>query len=151
MINRRHCNEALPKRNLNIFLLSLSFLRMGDLNHLSHFLSKILRHDAIKRGLCISEGLLRKILMPSCFCNEQTEPSHSKLRRWKSVLIHEQTKGGLLSYILNTNSIHKVSSLKFEYNKHSMPLLHFTREAIPSHYFPLREDLFRVLAWGLHG
>ena len=27
----------------------------------------------------------------------------------------------------------------------------FPREAIPSHYFPLREDSSRVLAWGLHG
>ena len=26
----------------------------------------------------------------------------------------------------------------------------FPREAIPSHYFPLREDSSRVLAWGLH-
>ena len=30
------------------------------------------------------------------------------------------TKGGLLRYILNTNSIHKVSSLKFAYYKHSI-------------------------------
>ena len=27
----------------------------------------------------------------------------------------------------------------------------FPREATPSHYFPLREDSSRVLAWGLHG
>ena len=64
------------------------------------------------------------------------------------------TKGGLLHYILNTNSIHKLSSLKFAYY-YNMPLLRctnvFTREAIPSHYFPLREDSSRVLAWGLHG
>ena len=48
------------------------------------------------------------------------------------------TKGGLLRYILNTYSIHKVSSLKFAYYKHLIYrayTLHqriFPREAIPS-------------------
>ena len=49
--------------------------------------------------------------------------------------------GGLLRYIPNTYSIH---SLEFE-------ICIFPREAIPSHYCPLREDSSRVLVWGLHG
>ena len=42
--------------------------------------------------------------------------------------------------IPNTYTIH---SLEFE-------ICIFPREAIPSHYFPLREDSSRVLAWDLH-
>ena len=66
------------------------------------------------------------------------------------------TKGGLLRYIHNTYLIHKVSSLKLHITstQYAANMLHqriFPREAIPSHYFPLREDSSRVLAWGLHG
>ena len=48
---------------------------------------------------------------------------------------------------------HLLDSQSFALN---MPLIRctnvfFPREAIPSHYFPLREDSSRVLAWELHG
>ena len=32
---------------------------MGDLNRLSHFLSRLLRHEATKKGLDINEGAFR--------------------------------------------------------------------------------------------
>ena len=61
--------------------------------------------------------------------NEQPSQSHSKPRQWKSMLIHQGWFTAL-------------------YTQH---LLEFPREAIPLHYFPLREDSPRVSAWGLHG
>ena len=45
---------------------------------------------------------------------------------------------------LSTQHLLDSQSLEFE-------ICIFPREAIPSHYFPLREDSPRVLAWGLHG
>ena len=45
-------------------------------------------------------------------CNRTAEPSHRNAVGGKAC---SSTKGGLLRYILNTYSIHKVSSLKFAY------------------------------------
>ena len=48
----------------------------------------------------------------------------------------------------------RVRNLHITSTQYAANTLHqriFPREAIPSHYFPLREDLSRVLAWGLHG
>ena len=45
-------------------------------------------------------------------CNEWTEPSHRNPVGGKAC---SSTKGGLLRYIPNTYSIHKVSTLKFAY------------------------------------
>ena len=73
------------------------------------------------------------------FCNEQPSQSHNKTRQWKSMLIHQ---GWFTA--LYTQHLLNLQSLEFE-------ICIFPREAIPSHYFPLREDLSRVLAWGLHG
>ena len=72
-------------------------------------------------------------------CNEQPSQVTANPVGGKAC---SSTKDGLLRYILNTYSIHKVSSLKFAY---------FQGRLSPLHYFPLREDLPRVLAWGLHG
>ena len=52
------------------------------------------------------------------------------------------TKGGFTA--LYTQHLLDSQSLEYE-------ICIFPREAIPSHYFPLREDSSRVLAWGLHG
>ena len=51
------------------------------------------------------------------------------------------TKGGLLRYISNTSSNHKVSSLKFA---------HF-QGRLSRHITSPSENSSRVLAWGLHG
>ena len=50
-------------------------------------------------------------------CNEQPSKATENPVGGKAC---SSTKGGLLSYILNTYSIHKVSSLKFAYYKHSI-------------------------------
>ena len=65
------------------------------------------------------------------------ELSHSKPRRWKSMLIHQ---GWFTA--LYTQHLLDSPSLEFE-------ICIFPREAIPSHYIPLREDSSRVLALGL--
>ena len=66
-------------------------------------------------------------------CNEQPSQATANPVGGKACSF---TKDGLLHYILNTNSIHKLSSLKFAY--YYMPLLRctnvFPREAIPSQY-----------------
>ena len=88
------------------------------------------------------------------FCSEQPSQATANPVGGKAC---SSTKGGLLRYILNTYSNHKVSSLNFAYykcNNYAADTLHqriFQRDAIPSHYFPLREDSSRVLALGLHG
>ena len=72
-------------------------------------------------------------VVESMSCNMQ--PS----RRWKSMLIHQGWFTALFTqHLLNSQY------LEFE-------ICIFPREATPSHYFPLREDSSRVLAWGLHG
>ena len=44
-----------------------------------------------------------------------------------------------------------ITSTPDDANTCTLHKLIFPREAIPSHYFPLREDSPRVLAWELHG
>ena len=72
------------------------------------------------------------------FCNEQPSRATANPVGGKACSF---TKGGLLRYIPNTRSS---QSLEFE-------ICISPREAIPLHYFPLREDSPRVLAWKLHG
>ena len=72
-------------------------------------------------------------------CNVVPRPSHRKPRRWKSMLIHQ----GWFT-VLYTQ--HLLDSQSFEFE-----ICIFPREAIPLHYFPLREDSPRVLAWGYMG
>ena len=50
-------------------------------------------------------------------CNEQPSQATANPVDGKAC---SSTKGGLLRYILNTYSIHKVTSLKFAYYKHSI-------------------------------
>ena len=61
-----------------------------------------------------------------------------KPHQWKSMLIHQGWFTALYTQHLLD---HKVSSLKFAY---------FQWRLSPLHYFPLREDSPRVLAWGLY-
>ena len=69
--------------------------------------------------------------------NSRAKPQ--KPRRWKSMLIHQ-------GWFTALHTQHLLDSQSFE-----LEICIFPREAIPSHYFPLREDSSRVLAWGLHG
>ena len=69
-------------------------------------------------------------------CNEQPSQATANPVGGKAC---SSTKGGLLRYILNTYSIHKVSSLKFAYysTQYAAHTLHqhiFQREAMPSHF-----------------
>ena len=70
-------------------------------------------------------------------CNEQPSQATAKPVGGKAC---SSTKGGLLRYILNTNSIHKVSSLKFAYfqgrlSRHITPPSEKTRpESWPGDY-----------------
>ena len=69
--------------------------------------------------------------------NSRAKPQ--KPRQCKSMLIHQGWFTALYTqHLLNSQS------LEFE-------ICIFPREAIPLHYFPLREDSPRVLVWGLHG
>ena len=114
--------------------------------------ARIPTDDLIPKTMRCRNSHSKAFRLPSASV-EAYKSKHSKRRRWKSMLIHH---GGLLRYIFYTYSIHKVSSLKFAYysTQYAANTLHqriFSREAIPSHYFPLREDSSRALAWGLHG
>ena len=57
------------------------------------------------------------------------------------MLIHQ---GWFTALYTCTQHLLDSQSLEFE-------ICIFPREAMPSYYFPLREDSSRVLAWGLHG
>ena len=81
--------------------------------------------------------------------NSRAEPQ--RLHRWKSMLIHQGWFTALYTQ-------HLLDSQSFEFEicilqALNMPLIRctnvFPREAILSHYFPLREDSPRVLAWEL--
>ena len=72
------------------------------------------------------------------YCNEQPSQATENPVGGKAC---SSTKDGLLRYILNTYSIHKVSSLKFAYFQERL----FRHITFPS------EDSSRVLVWGLHG
>ena len=78
--------------------------------------------------------MIHKVVSVTCSRADPQKP-----RRWKSMLIHQ---GWFTA--LYTQHLLDSQSLEFE-------ICILPREAIPSHYFPLREDLLRVLAWGLHG
>ena len=68
--------------------------------------------------------------------------SRAKPQKPPSVEKHAHHQGWFTA--LYTQHLLDSQSIEFE-------ICIFPREAIPSHYFPLREDSSRVLAWGLHG
>ena len=77
----------------------------------------------------------------------------AKPQQTQSVEKHAHPQGWLIALY----SQHLLASQSFEFLLHITPdaanTLHriLPRDAISSHYFPLREHSPRVLAWGLHG
>ena len=82
-------------------------------------------------------------------CNVlRADPSHSKPRRWKSMLILHQ------GWFTALYTQHLLDSQSFEFEiciLHNMPLIRSTNIFFQRRLSPLREDSSRVLAWELHG